>query len=237
MDLSIVIPVWNEEKKIGNDLNNLHTFLSERSYASEIIVVDDGSNDSTCKVVQEFQKNHSIYIELLCDQIHHGKGYAVRKGIRNAKGKRIMFMDCGGNVPLDSIDHGLTLMDDGGFKLAHGSRHLPRSYILKPMSPKRRLFSWLFRKTVRNFLPIPRELTDTQCGFKLYDGDTARELYARPTLDGFLFDVEIILRARSSGYSITEFPITWSFDPDSRLHPNRIFSQIVRDLIYLKRTY
>jgi dolichyl-phosphate beta-glucosyltransferase len=105
------------------------------------------------------------------------------------------------------------------------------------MSLKRRLFSVLFRQIIRIYLDIPAHLTDTQCGFKMYDGDTARELYSEPTLDGFLFDVEIILRAVKAGYGITEFPIQWAWDPDSRLQPNRIYGQIIRELLYLKRTY
>jgi dolichyl-phosphate beta-glucosyltransferase len=146
-------------------------------------------------------------------------------------------MDCGGNVPLEFIDQGIILLGSQPNQLIHGSRRLPSSKILKSMSLKRQVLSWIFSITANYLLDIPSHLTDTQCGFKFYSHNTAEKLYKDPILDGFLFDLEIILRAHREGIQIIEFPIHWSCDPDSRLHPGKIIRQVIKDLFYLRKAY
>jgi dolichyl-phosphate beta-glucosyltransferase len=93
----------------------------------------------------------------------------------------------------------------------------------------------LFRWVVLHALHLPRDLTDTQCGFKVYRGDIARKLYADCTIDGFMFDLEVLIRARQRGYRFVEFPVHWSCDPDSRLRPSRILCRSFSELLALRR--
>ncbi len=237
MNLSIIIPVLNEEGKIGNDLEQLAGFIRDRSIKCEIIVSDDGSNDGTCAIVGDYQKQFPQLIRLLAGSAHHGKGHAVRKGMMASEGKIVMFMDCGGNVPLHFIATGIDLLEEGPYDIAHGSRYLPESYIKNPMNLKRRTLSKLFRYFTRHYLRLPENLTDTQCGFKLYRGDIARRLYRDVTLEGFLFDPEVVLLSQKYKYRIGEFPIEWYWDSDSRLHPGEIIWSVLTDLRYLRRKY
>lgn len=237
MDLSIIVPVWNEEHKIGPDLDRLAAYCGKNRLKTEVIVSDDGSTDDTCSVVSARRQQLPDLIRLHCTGTHHGKGYAVREGILQSKGTYVMFMDCGGNVPLQYIEGGLALLQQDLCDLAHGSRHLPESRIERPMCLKRRMLSRLFRFMMRRYLGLPSGLTDTQCGFKLYRGDVARALYQQVTLEGFLFDIEVILLAMRNGFRIREFPISWSWDQDSRLVPGRILQNVVNDARYLKKRY
>ncbi len=231
MDLSIIIPVFNEEKKIPHDIKLVSDFLVHSGIIGEIIIVDDGSTDATSRVAIQCKIPDPVSLKIVRYEFHRGKGYAVRMGINDSRGEYVMFMDCGGNVPLSYIHDGLGLIMKNQCDIAIGSRRLPESTIHKKLVWYRRLTSLLFRKLSKIYLKIPKSLTDTQCGFKLYKGEVARELYADCVVDGFAFDLEVILRARDSSYSILEFPIEWSCDRDSRLSifsSGKIFSELKR---------
>lgn len=132
---------------------------------------------------------------------------------------------------------GIELIQSGRCQIAHGSRKMNVSHIHRPQSWYRRLCSSLFHWLLIHDLKELANLTDTQCGFKVYDGDIARCLYPVSTIDGFMFDVEIILLAMKYGYSICEFPVDWSWDPDSRLKPTHEAIKVLRDMIWLKHQY
>ncbi|MFW6161406.1 MAG: hypothetical protein ACODAJ_01475, partial [Planctomycetota bacterium] len=162
-------------------------------------------------------------------------GCAVRTGMQETSGEFAMFADSGLCVPYLQALRGLELLRGGQCDIAHGSRRLPETHIKRPQSLYRRLCSRAFRRFVFLFMGIPRHLTDTQCGFKLYRGDVARELYAACRTDGFMFDIEVVLRAKQRGYTIGEFPVDWTSDRDSRLHPVRVAWRVFRDLLIIKR--
>jgi dolichyl-phosphate beta-glucosyltransferase len=147
----------------------------------------------------------------------------------------IMFIDSGNCVPYENISRGIDLFKDGECEMAHGSRFLTESIITRPRKQYRKLVSFLFRKYIRILSRIPKNLTDTQCGLKIYRKETAHELYAACITDGFLFDVEIILRAREKGYRILEFPIEWTSDPDSRLSVSRTFLSIFSEMRTIRK--
>ena len=123
----------------------------------------------------------------------------------------------------------------GECDIAHGSRKLPDSVILRPQGFYRRLCSRMFRFIVRLFMGIPHTFSDTQCGFKVYRGDVARGLYARCRSDGFMFDIEVLMRALAAGHRVLEFPIEWRCDLDSRLRPARGAPSTLSELIAIKR--
>lgn len=236
MDLSIIIPVFNEEQKIRHDIIAASNFLSSYEMTGEIIVVDDGSKDQTSEVALETTVDEGVSLKVIDYKDHIGKGYAVKAGIMEASSEIIMFIDSGNCVPYSNINRGIDLLTSGECEIAHGSRFLTRSLIKRSRKPYRRLASFLFRKYIRIHSRIPGNLTDTQCGLKLYGKGIAHELYAECITDGFMFDIEIILRARKKGYRILEFPIDWSSDPDSRLSVRGTFLRMFSELRTIRKT-
>jgi dolichyl-phosphate beta-glucosyltransferase len=231
MDLTIIIPAHCEEKKIAQDIKDANFFLLQHHLEGEILVVDDGSTDQTTAVAREAERDKSVRVISFAEQ--HGKGHAVRQGVLQSRGNVVMFCDSGSCTPLRYIETGMALLQSGRCELAHGSRHLPDSTIVRSHSRFRQMISQTMRWILIIVLGIPRQLSDTQCGFKLYNGDIARALYSQAIIDGFLFDIEIILRALAKNYRIEEFPIEWRADPDSRLSPRRHSGRVLAELLLL----
>jgi dolichyl-phosphate beta-glucosyltransferase len=235
MDLSVVIPVFNESEKIAIDLRNALLFFREYDINGEIIVVDDGSTDQTGNLVKREIEKHGKNIHLISHSPNKGKGYAVRQGILRSTGKIVMFIDSGNCVPYTDILPAIQMIEEGRTDIAHASRYMAGSRITVRRRLHRRLISWLFRRFTRFYLNLPAEVTDSQCGLNLYRGDIARELYSGCRSSGFLFDVEIILKARQKGYRFVEFPVCWTPDHDSRLKPFDLLFKIGRELRQIKK--
>ena len=235
--LSIIIPVFNEQNKISRDILAADRFLASEGLSGEIIVVDDGSTDNTAKTAQQSAKTtqSKCIIESLIQ--NRGKGCAVRTGILKSRGEFVAFSDSGDCVPYEEVKLGINLISSEQCQIAHGSRKLAECHILQPQPLYRQICSRLFHWFLIHDIKRLGNLTDTQCGFKIYDGSAARQLYAESTIDGFMFDIEIILLALSKGYNICEFPVSWTCDPDSRLKPTHEMIRILTDLIKLKRRF
>lgn len=237
MNLSIVIPVFEERAKITRDIQAASAFLQNHHLTGEVIVVDDGSRDQTAAIAQTAACPAGVTLQVIHYDENQGKGFAIRTGVRHAHGDYLMFADSGLCVPYENALRGLNLIKSGRCDIAHGSRRLPQSQILKSQTWQRRLTARIFRALTVHGLHLPSFLTDTQCGFKIYRGEVARELFRECVTKGFLFDIEIILRAQNKGYRIQEFPITWTCDRDSRLSLTRSPRQIWRELQHLKRMF
>lgn len=235
MDLSIVIPALDESKKIERDVEEAAAFLEDKSLAGEIIVVDDGSKDNTAEIAQNVNIPPTIKRSVIRYEHHRGKGYAIRTGIKQSSGEYVMFADSGCCVPYEDVLRGLKLLKNGDCDIAHGSRKMRGCHIEKTQSLYRRMCSKMFHWFVIHYMKVPAEFTDTQCGFKIYKGDTARHLYGECITNGFIFDIEIILRAQKEGYHIREFPIDWTCDRDSRLSPTRSSWRVLSELLTIKR--
>ena len=235
MELSIIIPTYDEARKIGRDIRAASEFLAARMGGGEVIVADDGSRDNTPDIASATPTSPDVTLHILRSAEHKGKGFALRSGIAASHGRHVMFADSGLTTPFDNALRGLELISSGQCELAHGSRKLPESVIRVPQHPDRMISSALFRLVMHLLLPVPRELTDTQCGFKVYRGDVARMLAGQCISDGFLFDVEMILRAQRQGFRILEFPITWSCDRDSRLTFRRSTWPILQEIFAVRR--
>jgi len=235
MDLSIVIPALNESTKIARDVEMAAEFLEGNNFQGEIIVVDDGSTDNTAEVAESVKVPPGTRLSVIRYQQHRGKGYAVRQGIKQTSGEYVMFADSGYCVPYENALQGLEMLKDGTCDIAHGSRKLVESDIRRDQPWRRRISSRLFRWLVNKLLQIPPGITDTQCGFKVYKGNVARQLYSQCISDGFMFDIEIILRAQKQGYKIREFPIEWVCDLDSRLRLSRTPWPVIWELRAIKR--
>jgi len=166
---------------------------------------------------------------------HRGKGWAVREGMKTARGDIAMFADSGVCIPYDNALPMIETIRLGTCEIAHGSRKMKGSVIDRSQSLYRRILSWGFRRAVLMYMSLPGHLTDTQCGFKAYRGDIAREIYGDCRTDGFMFDLEILMRARKKGYRVCEFPVHWACDPDSRLRPAKILGSTISELRAVKR--
>ncbi len=237
MDISIVIPAYEESKKIARDIEAAAVFLKDNDFTGQIIVVDDGSKDNTAEAPKNAIAEPSPSIELKVERYNHhrGKGYAVRRGMGQTSGEYVMFADSGCCVPYEDTLRGLELIKSGACDIAHGSRKMRGCRIEKRQSLYRRICSKLFHWFVIHDMKIPAEFTDTQCGFKIYRGEVARHLYGECITDGFTFDIEIIMRAQQEDYRIKEFPIDWTCDPDSRLSPTRSSWGVLSELLRIRR--
>ena len=234
MDLSIVIPAYREAHKIARDVQVAGEFLAGNRLSGEVIVGDDGSPDGTADAAARAPVPPGVECRVLRLD-HRGKGHAVRQGMVAARGDYAMFADSGLCVPFGDVLPALQLLRNGECDIANGSRKMDASIIGRRQTLYRRTLSRLFRWVVLHALHLPRDLTDTQCGFKVYRGDIARKLYADCTIDGFMFDLEVLIRARQRGYRFVEFPVHWSCDPDSRLRPSRILCRSFSELLALRR--
>jgi len=236
MDLSIIIPVFNESQKIALDITAASLFLHRENLKGEIIIVDDGSEDNTEQAAESAEVLGSVSREVIRYSRHRGKGCAVRTGFSHSNGDTVMFIDSGNCVPYTNVLEGLKLVWQDKADIAHGSRRLPESRIVSPHKLSRRFTSFLFRRLLTVFMHIPGELTDTQCGLKIFKGRIARELFSEAITDGFMFDIEIIMKALKAGYRIREFPIEWSADPDSRLSLTRTPFGVISELKAIKKS-
>lgn len=231
-----MIPAYEEGKKIAADIAAAGKFLHKNKMTGEIIVVDDASTDNTTNAAKEAVDSipAEINLKVLHYDQHRGKGYAVREGVRESTGLYVMFADSGGCVPYDNALKGLDLIESGLCDIAHGSRKMAESKIVKKQTFYRRLGSMAFGLLAAFMMGLPK-LTDTQCGFKIYRGDIARNLYGQCLTDGFMFDLEIIMRALKQGLRIKEFAVEWRCDLDSRLKPGRNMKQVISELLAIKR--
>jgi dolichyl-phosphate beta-glucosyltransferase len=220
MDLSIVIPAYNESKKIGQDLETTLAYLTRNPRRStEVLVVDDGSQDGTREVVAHFIRQHASrnpVFRLLDYGKNRGKGFAVKHGVAEACGDAILFMDAGMCVPLKYIESGLRCLNEG-YDFAIASRKLPGTKITRRQPLYRRWGSKVFGSVIRNLMGI--SVTDTQCGFKFYKNEAAKKIFSRVTIDGFMFDIEALILAEELGFKVAEFPVEWANDGDTRYSP------------------
>jgi glycosyltransferase involved in cell wall biosynthesis len=235
MDISIVIPAFEESKKIGRDIEAASGFLESNHLTGEIIVVDDGSGDGTAEAAEKIKVPAGTTLKVVRLANHTGKGAAVRTGMKQTSGEYVMFADSGCCVPYENVLDRLRLLKTGVCDIAHGSRKMPGCNIQKAQSWYRRACAGIFHWFVIYAMKIPAEFTDTQCGFKMYKGEVGRRLYRDCVTDGFMFDVEVIMRALKQGWRIKEFPVEWTCDRDSRLSPTRSLWRVFSELTTIKR--
>ena len=234
MDISIVIPAFNEAQKIQHDVEQAAAFIDEEAMSGEVIVVDDGSTDNTVGEIGRANLRHSVSLDVIVLEKNQGKGAAVKAGILASHGDVVIFADSGTCVPYTNALTEIARIRSGNLDIAMASRRLPETVIRRNRSRKRRLLSWFFRHAARILIGIPRRFTDTQCGFKLYRGKIARELYKACVSSGYVFELEILLRALKRNYRIEEFAVEWSCDLDTRLRPRNDAAGVFKEMLKVR---
>lgn len=227
--LSVVIPAFDEEQRIGRTLQATTEFLRARAAPYEVIVVDDGSADGTAAIVSAHAQADPC-VRLLRLERNQGKGAAVRAGVRASVGQRVLFMDADLATPLGELLRLEAALADGA-DVAIGSRALARSEVLVRQRRGREWMGKTFNLMVRAVLM--GGYRDTQCGFKLFRRAAADVLFAEATVDRFAFDVELLLLARGR-FRVVEVPVAWRHVEQSKVSPVRDAARMAYDLLRLR---
>lgn len=232
--LSVVIPAYEEERRLGPTLDAVLGYLDTGeagpSEAVEIVVVDDGSRDGTAALVRE-RAERDRRIRLISLPQNRGKGAAVRTGFLAARGDLVLFSDADNSTPIAELRK-LRRAVDAGADVAIGSRALPESDVRVRQHAVRQRMGETFNAVVRVIGGL--EVRDSQCGFKLFRRATTLQVFERQRLDGFAFDVEILHVARRLGLRIVEVPVTWINSPDSRVRIWRDPALMLRDVVLVR---
>lgn len=205
-ELSVIIPAYNEESRLPKTLDSVHGFLSGRGRSFEILVVDDGSHDNTAEIVSQYGKSRPE-VRVISYQPNKGKGHAVRIGMLAAKGDLLLIDDADGSSPISEIER-LEAAIAGGADIAIGSRAKPDESRKVDALAHRKFIGNTFNAIVQSLL-LPG-LYDTQCGFKLFKRQVARDIFSVNRIDGFGFDVEVLYIAKTRGYKTEEIAINWA---------------------------
>lgn len=228
-ELSVVIPAYNEEKRLGRTLARIRDYFAGRSMEPgeiEVIVVDDGSSDGTAGVVRDRLREMAT-LRLVTNPENHGKGYSVRQWMLAARGRIALFTDADLSTPIEECEKLLAAIE-AGHDAAIGSRAIDRSLIAVHQSRFREVAGMIFNGLVRLITGLP--FHDTQCGFKAFVRERCRIIFEQQRIDWFGFDPEILFLARRHGLRTAEVPVRWAHDPATKV---RVFSDSLRMLVEL----
>ena len=228
LHLSVVIPAYNEATRLPETLAAINEYLSARPYTWEVIVADDGSEDDTAEIVQEFGKTHPGFVVHTFP--HRGKGGAVKLGMLEAVGAYRFLCDADLSMPIGLLERMLP-PSPPAVDIVIGSREAEGANRIG--EPRGR---WLMGRVFNSFtrLLAAPGIRDTQCGFKVFRGEAADNLFRSQTLDGFAFDAEILLLARKRGFTVAEVGIDWYYRSESKVRPFRDGWRTLRDLVLIR---
>ena len=225
--LSVVVPAYNEARRIRDTLEELSHIQESKPYPVELIVVDDGSTDQTVQTVEEYPA-----IRLVRNGRNHGKGFTVRHGVLEATGKYVLFTDADLSTPIEEADKLLSVLQRDSADAAIGSRALERELIGVHQPWLREMGGRFFNLLVRGFTGL--RLHDTQCGFKLFNRNSTRRAFEKLRIEGFGFDPELLFLIERGGGRIVEVPVRWNDDPATKVRFLRDSAEMVLDLIRLR---
>jgi dolichyl-phosphate beta-glucosyltransferase len=230
-ELSVVIPAFNEGQRLPHTLDRIGAYLGEHPdwQPAEIIVVDDGSSDETAASAEAAAFPPGVTLRVVRHTVNRGKGAAVRTGFSHTAGQWVLLTDADLSAPIEELQL-LTRVASRG-SVAVGSRAVERRLIENPQPMHRDLMGRTFNRMLR-FLGLT-SILDTQCGFKLFPGDLARALATVQRLDGFAFDVELMLIADHWGFETKEVGVRWQHVEASRVMAVRHSAQMFRDMLKL----
>lgn len=214
---SIVVPAYNESKRLGGTLQQILDHVHRQKWSVEIVVVDDGSRDDTVQIAGQFAAHHPE-IRLIKNPGNRGKGYAVRNGMLQTRGEVLLFTDADLSAPITEAGKLFAALQ-GGADVAIGSRWLDPSLQFRRQSLRRRLLSRLYHIYLRLLLGL--HYRDTQCGFKAFTSSAAAIIFPMQRIQRWGFDPEILYLARCQGMKVVEIPVAWGHGEGSKINPLR----------------
>ena len=229
-DLSLIVPAFNEVRRIAATLESMRSYLDKQHYTWEIIVSADGE-DGTREAAAAWGKDDAR-LSVIGSPQRLGKGRGIRIGVQQAAGKIIGFVDADYKTPVEEIEKILPALAEG-FDVVIGSRKVGESKIEVPQALYRRAGSAAFHAVMGTLLGLS-DIKDTQCGFKFFQRDAAKTIFSHQRIDGYMFDVEILRLARLLGYKMKEVGVRWRDDGDSRYSPLSGTIKNARELLRIR---
>jgi dolichyl-phosphate beta-glucosyltransferase len=232
-DLSIIIPAYNEESRLPRTLTRIRDYFASKNISPsqiEILVVDDGSRDNTLRVAEEWA-HEMPSVRLISNGDNRGKGFSVRHGMLEARGRIALFTDADLSSPIEEYEKLLAAIDAGN-DVAIGSRALDRSLITMHQSRLRELAGMIFNGFVRIAMGLP--FRDTQCGFKAFVREPSKIVFEQQRIKRFGFDPEILFLAKRHGLRTAEVPVRWAHDPATKVRMLRDSLMMFFDLLIIR---
>jgi dolichyl-phosphate beta-glucosyltransferase len=227
--LSIVIPSFNEEKRLPATLERIARYINASGRETEVIVVDDGSTDETIRVAKSFQGKIAD-LRVVSNGQNRGKGYSVRHGSMESRGEIVLFTDADLSAPIEEADKLLAKMDE--YDVVIGSRAVNRELIEVHESKFRELAGIIFNRIVRVILRLP--FVDTQCGFKAFRRENCKIIFEQQTIERFGFDPELLYLARHHGLRTAEVAVRWAHSPATKVNMFRDSVQMFLDVVIIR---
>lgn len=228
-ELSIVIPAFNEELRLPATLERIASYLQGSRRDVEVLVVDDGSKDRTAAVTESFRGKIPA-LRVVPNGTNRGKGYSVRHGVQEARGRIVLFTDADLSAPIEEAEKLVEALQH--FDVAIGSRAVNRSLITVHESPFREFAGIIFNKIVRLILWLP--FVDTQCGFKAFVRERCQIIFEQQTIERFGFDPELLYLARHHGFRVVEIPVRWGHSPATKVNMLRDSLQMFLDVFVIR---
>jgi len=231
LDLSIIVPAFNEERRLPKTLDSIGMYVKNQALRAEILVVDDGSTDATARMAASYAGKFSN-LRLLSNGRNRGKGFSVRHGMLEASGEIALFTDADLSTPIEETEKLLSLLRDGEYDAVIGSRAMDRSLIQIHQSAVREQAGILFNFFVRWMMGI--SFSDTQCGFKAFRREPTRILFEQQRMERFGFDPEILFLAKRHHLRVAEVPVRWSHDPATKVNVAADGMRMLFDLFVIR---
>lgn len=230
MKYSIVIPAFNESARIAASLDKILAYSTGQNWDAEVLVVDDGSTDSTPEIVRGYSRRHPS-IQLLLNPGNHGKGYSVRNGMLHAQGELLLFSDADLSSPIEESGKLLAAIAQGA-DVAIGSRWVRSELQTEKQPIHRQLFGRAFNLALR--LTLGLHFKDTQCGFKAFTRRAAQTIFPLQTIERWGFDPELIFIAQKFGFRVEEIPVKWAHREGTRINPLRDGIRMLGEMMQIR---
>jgi len=228
--LSVIIPAYNEERRIKTTLEAIYNYLSRQDYSWEAIVISDGSSDKTVEMVFEFISNKPEF-SLIANTLNRGKGFVVRQGMLQAQGDFCLFTDADNSTSIEQVEKFWPYLDEG-YDIVIGSIEVPGAVINEQAQWYRRFLGHYSKYLIRIVAGLWK-IHDTQRGFKCFTVKSARDIFSRTKIDRWGFDIEVLALAKKMGYKIKETPVIWNNSGGSHVHLTDYFATL-KDLFKIK---
>ena len=227
---SIVIPAYNEGKRIGATLQRVLSYVADRQWDAEIIAVDDGSGDDTVEIILGYARDNTR-LQLLQNPGNRGKGYSVRNGMLHARGEILLFSDADLSSPIEEADKLLSALAVGA-DIAIGSRWLRTDLQTQRQPLYRQIFGRIFNLMLRVTLGL--NFKDTQCGFKAFTHQAAKMIFSMQKIERWGFDPELLYLARKFGFKVAEVPVVWAHREGTRISPLRDGTRMFLEMLKIR---